>query len=146
MKGFLSYKFSGENREDVEALLLPVREVLHRGGHDVYVILYDDELRTEENLKTFGPKEFIHHAFKKLRHAEFVVVLLASPLKSEGMILEMGYAMALGIPVVLAQKEGVTDTYLPSLATVTFGWTDHTDLIAKLADIDFDTLKAPSFA
>lgn len=53
------------------------------------------------------------------------------------MILEVGYCIAKGIPVVIAVKEGVKNTYLPEMGKKTFTWSDNQDLSAKITEFGF---------
>jgi nucleoside 2-deoxyribosyltransferase len=83
--------------------------------------------------KTAG--EIMAHAFSVIDSSEFLFVILASEEKSEGMILEVGYCIAKGIPVIIAVKEGVKNTYLPEMGKKTFVWRDNQDLSAKIAEL-----------
>jgi nucleoside 2-deoxyribosyltransferase len=145
MRIFISYKFSGEKIEDVTALLTPVYDALKSVGHEPYVQFFDTELQKERLLGRFKLVDYMSYAFAKLTHQDAVLVLLNANAKSEGMLLEVGYATARGIPTVAAVKEGVTETYLPTVTTATFAWETIDDLVAQVAAFDFASLKARTF-
>lgn len=138
MRIFLSYRFTGEKLEDVASLLLPVKSALEQLGHTVYTNFYDEHLQPgTENHKSFLPKDYMSYAFAKLPSQDVVIVLLNSNNKSEGMLLEVGYALAKGIPVVTAAKKTVTDTYLPQIGKLSFTWENIDDLVEKIKALNF---------
>lgn len=145
MRIFISYKFTGEKIEDVTALLTPVCEVLKSAGHEPYVNFFDEELQPERLQGTFKAHDYMFHAFKKLTTQDAVLVLLNANTKSEGMLMEVGYALARGIPVVTAVKNGVTETYLPTVTTAAFGWENVDDLCTHIKTFDFTALTARTF-
>jgi len=145
MRIFISYKFTGEKIEDVTALLTPVYDTLRQAGHEPYVQFFDEDLKQERLLGRFKLVDYMSHAFTKLTHQDAVLVLLNANAKSEGMLLEIGYAIARGIPTVTAVKEGVTETYVPTVTTATFGWKSIDDLVAQVGAFDFASLSARTF-
>jgi nucleoside 2-deoxyribosyltransferase len=140
MRGFISYRFTGADPADVDALLAPVSASLREAGHDVYVNFYDHDLQSLAAKETLDPEDYIFRALAFMDECDFVIVLLNSDEKSEGMLIEVGYALARGIPVVVAIKEGVTRTYLPRLSTTHFSWKENDDLVRSLSHIDFSAL------
>ena len=139
MKIFIAYKFSGEKAEALDKLLAPVCDALTEAGHVAYSTFHDPELQPgTDNYKNFAAHHYVFHAFSKLNDMDLLFVLLTSDEKSEGILLEVGYAMARGIPVVVAVKEDVTKTYLPGVGTATFTWSDTQDLVEKLTMFAFD--------
>jgi nucleoside 2-deoxyribosyltransferase len=56
------------------------------------------------------------------------------------MILEVGYSIARGIPIVVAIKDGVGNTYLPGMANLVITYTDIEDLLNKISSIDLKNL------
>jgi nucleoside 2-deoxyribosyltransferase len=141
MKCFISYKFTGEPIEDIERLLAPVHEALVEKGIEVHANLFDDDL-PDGNIsdKDFGPREYVLHAFKQLDTQDVMLVLLNSSDRSEGMLMEVGYALAKKIPVIVAVKSGVTDSYLPTMGARSFEWDSYIDLVAKIRALDFEHL------
>ena len=54
------------------------------------------------------------------------------------MILEIGYAIAKNIPVIVAIKDDIKDTYLPNMANKTITWNNVNDLLEKMQETDFN--------
>jgi nucleoside 2-deoxyribosyltransferase len=133
MKVFISYRFTGEKLEDLKALLSPIQKALEEKGASAYCNLSDPEL--EERSKNFAPEDYVFDAFKILDTCQMLFVVITSESKSEGMILEVGYAIAKGIPVIVALKEGVGNTYLPGMARQVIKWSDVDDLKEKIKEV-----------
>lgn len=83
-----------------------------------------------------GPREIMTHALKIIDDCDFLFVLLTGPEKSEGMLMEVGYCLAKGIPVLVAVKEGVEGTYLPKMTDHVIVWADQSDLAHQIATLD----------
>jgi nucleoside 2-deoxyribosyltransferase len=137
-KAFISYKFTGETKENLENLLHPIVEALKNSSIDAYCNFFDENLPVRS--KNFKPHEFVTDAFKNINESDFVFVVLNSEEKSEGMIMEIGYATAKNIPIVIAVKNNVTNTYLPGMANMVIPWDNINDLVEKISKIDFKNL------
>ena len=92
MKVFIAYKFTGEAEEDLHKLLTPLRDALQQAAGAVYCNFFDDDLAVRS--KNFKPQDYVFDAFKMIDTSELMFVILNSDDKSEGMILEVGYALA----------------------------------------------------
>ncbi len=130
---FISYKHTGENESSLIALLQPIKDALTSIGLDVYCNLFDECLPARAT-SFFGPEGYVFDAFKNIDGAGLLFVVLNSQQKSEGMILEMGYAIAKGVPVIVAVKDGVENTYIPRMAEMIIGWNDLPDLLNKIVE------------
>ncbi len=108
-------------------------------GIDVYCNFFDADLPLR--AKNFKPHDYVIDTFKRIDGSDILFVILNSESKSEGMILEIGYAIAKNIPIVIAVKEGITNTYLPGMATFSLTWENEEDLLEKISTIDFPAIK-----
>ena len=138
MKVFVSYRFTGESKDDLDNLLMPIKTALDGLGIDSYCNYFDTDLSVR--AKDFAPQDYVFDAFSTLNKCQTLLVLIKSSDKSEGMILEVGYAIAKGIPVVVAVKDGVSGTYLPGMANKKIEWSNIDDLSQKIANFNFDDL------
>lgn len=138
MKVFISYRFTGESKEDLDNLLTPIKAVLDDKGIDLYCNYFDNDLVVRS--KNFAPQDYVFDAFSTLNTCQILLALIKSSDKSEGMILEVGYAIAKGIPVIVAVKDGVSGSYLPGMANRKIEWSNTDDLSEKIANFDFSTL------
>lgn len=109
-------------------------DVFQKRGFEAYCNMFDADLPNRS--KDFKPQDYVFDAFKTLSNADVVFVVLKSSEKSEGMILEVGYAIAKGISVVVAVQDEVKNTYLPGMATKMFTWSTVEDLIEKTKNFD----------
>lgn len=125
MNIFLSYAHTGENEVDVRRRMQTVHDALASGGNNVYCNMFD------EDTKHFStPREFIFDALEKLRAYDTVLVINTSERRSEGMLIEIGAALALGKRLIVAQhSSSVGKTYVPELAEHTFVWHHEEDLL-----------------
>lgn len=138
MKVFISYRFTGESKEDLDNLLIPIKTTLDGRGIDLYCNYFDSDLAVRS--KNFAPQDYVFDAFSTLNNCQLLIALIKSSDKSEGMILEVGYAIAKGIPVVAAVKDGVNGTYLPGMAKGKIEWSTNEDLCKKIENFDFNDL------
>lgn len=138
MKGFISYRFTGEKLEDLKKLLTPIQNKLKEIGVDAYCNLSDEDL--EIRSKNFKPHDYVFDAFKIIDDVDVLFVIITSENKSEGMIMEVGYSIAKNIPIIVAIKEELTDTYLPGMSNLVIRWSNLEDLLEKISKVDFNDL------
>jgi nucleoside 2-deoxyribosyltransferase len=127
----LSFKFTGENMEELTPVLEMIIGQLRTQGHDVYCSI-EDEVWFREREWTNG--EIMERAFEKIDASDILFAFVRSEERSEGMLVEIGYALAKGKRLVLAIKEGVNTTSLKDLAAAIIEFVDTDDLIKKLPD------------
>ena len=138
MKGFISYRFTGEKLEDLKNILTPIQNKLKKVGVDAYCNFFDKDLPIRS--KNFKPQDYVFDAFKTLDNIELLFVLITSENKSEGMILEVGYSIAKSIPVVVAVEKSVKNTYLPDMANLVIRFNSTDDLLEKISKTNFGKL------
>src|ERR1035437_2630057 len=126
MKTLISYKFTGETKENLENLIIPINDAFKKANIKAYCTFFDKNLAKIE--KTFKPQDYTFYAFKLIDDIDFLFTVLNSDEKSEGMILEVGYCIGKKIPVIVAVKDGVNKTYLPGMANMIINWKDINDL------------------
>jgi len=143
MRAFVAYRHTGEDARQIDGLLAPVKSVLAAREINAYSTYFDVH---GGNVAVAGPvaqsSAFMQEAFRMMAKSDLLLVLQASELRSEGMLMEVGYALAKGLPVVVATQQEVADTYLPDMAHAALRWTDVADLVAQLAEFDFEGLRA----
>lgn len=135
MKIFISYKHHGEDDEELKAFLLPLISKFNELGSDAYCNLFDEELAKKSVLYKPG-RDYVLDAFNILDSKELLFVLLMSEEKSEGMLMEVGYAIAKGVPVVVAVRNDIKNTYLPTMGNLVIKWNDLEDLLNKIQAIN----------
>lgn len=143
MRAFLAYRHTGEAAHQIDGLLEPVKSALADRDIHVYSTYFDVR---GGKVAAAGPvaqsSAFMQEAFRMMAESDLLLVLQASEVRSEGMLMEVGYALAKGLPVVVATQAEVENTYLPDMAHGTLRWTDVADLVMQLAEFDFEGLRA----
>lgn len=104
MKVFISYRFTGEFPEFLHSVIDPIVAKLAELGHSSYCTLYDS-LQFEE--ERWSGKAIMTKAFAELDSSDVVLFLVWNEDISEGLILELGYAIAKGKRIALIAKEDV---------------------------------------
>lgn len=133
MKTFIAYRFTGEDPARLEPLLKGVQDTFAQRGVEAYCTFFDED---EFKNKSFNARQIMDHAFGIIDNSDFLFVLMTSENKSEGMIMEVGYCIAKDLPVIVAIKSGVSNTYIPDMGTQKIVWTDQNDLFEKIKQIN----------
>lgn len=137
MEAFIAYRHTGESMEDLEVLLGGTRDALARAGVNAYCTFFDD---AEFQNKAFGARQIMQHAFEMIDTKDMLFVIQTSENKSEGMIMEVGYCIAKGIPIVVAVKNGVQNTYLPDMADLQIQWDTIDNLHQQIEATNFTAI------
>lgn len=136
MKVFIAYRFTGEDVRKLEPFLRAVQETLHAKGLETYCSFFK-ESEFQENHMT--ERQIFEHAFDNLASSELLLVLMTSPAKSEGMLMEVGYAFAKKIPMVVAYHSSIEHSAVLALGKDAFSWDRMEDLLSKIAEYDFES-------
>ena len=123
-KIFCSYAFTGEDKLKVEARMRRVVDLLEGCGHEVYCNLFDSA------TESYGsPRQFLRRAIDQMNECDKILVIQTSPRRSEGMLIEIGVAMARDKSILLAQHQSAASkSYLPDLARRTQTWHSESEL------------------
>jgi nucleoside 2-deoxyribosyltransferase len=133
MNLFCSMAITGEDPAAVTRRMQVVVRALETAGHTAYCQPLDPRM---DEFKHQGVKVVMRYAFEKLEQCDGLVAIVTSERKSEGMLMEVGAALAAGKPVFLAQHESVnTGSHLPKLAARTVVWRTETDLATVLTQL-----------
>ena len=130
---FLSYRFTGEDINELTETLGKVLLTLRSVGHTVYCSI-EDEKWFRENHRT--NKEILKHALERLDKSDVILAFVKSDQKSEGMLLEVGYMMAKGKSFALALKRETKTTFLAELAEPLIEFDSIDDLCDKLTKVN----------
>jgi len=128
---FMAYRFSGETPETLKERTKVAVEALGRAGISAYCNLHDQK---EYQAQGLSNREIMEKAFAKIDESDGLFVLIASSDKSEGQLMEVGYAFAKGKPIIVA-VQNEAKTYVNELADQTISWHDLQDLSNQLGTI-----------
>ncbi len=90
--------------------------------------------------KVYDKRQILDHAFSVINESDFLFVLQTSDNKSEGMLMEVGYCFAKGIPILACVKDSVKSSYIPELTPFKMSWSNPDDLIQAIRNFDFATM------
>lgn len=140
MKAFVSYAFTGEDETVLTARLRNIKKVFDKLHINSYINMFSPGYSDLVERNATGG-EYMCSALPDLQTSDVVLVLNTSPRRSEGMLMEIGAALAWGKKIILAQHaSSVGETYLPTLAKETFVWQSDEDLLQKVEQL-FSSLK-----
>lgn len=131
MGWFIAYRHTGVDAVELERLIPAVRDALQSDSSEVYCTYFNEGDFKNTRL---GPVGIMQHAFSKIEEMGNLFVLIDSGQKSEGMIMEVGYCLAKQIPITVAVRSGVTETYIPDMTMDVIRYTDTKDLIYKIKE------------
>jgi len=132
MKIFISYKLAGEDPKEIEETLTKISNILKQAGHTVYSAFMDEDLFKK---RKFGFKQILFHALKELDKCDCILVFIRSWEKAEGMLIEIGYALAKSKKIVLAIKENIQFPFTEEIANQVIKFKDIEDLKKKLKEL-----------
>ena len=104
MKIYIAYRFTGEDYKTLQNTLAGISDALTKAGHEVYCSINDDDFFHQNN---YSIRQILDHEFVELSKVDQVFALIDSDNRSEGLLIELGYALAKGKPIILAVRKGV---------------------------------------
>ena len=129
MKIFLAYKYTGEDPEVLKGIIDQIVSSLGKAGHTTFCSFDKNVFFTEQSSSY---KQRLEYVITELDSSDYVLAFVKSQEKSEGMLLEVGYALAKGKKIILAIKSGVHVTFLSEIADVVIEFEEPDDLYSKL--------------
>ena len=132
MKVFISYRFTGEDPKELNDILGKIRGVLIESGHQVFCSFWSEELFRNNS---FTNKQILEYTLEELKKSDTVLVLIKSSEKSEGMLIEVGYALASQKKIILVIKNDVKTTFLHQIANEVIEFESVDGLCIKLKEL-----------
>ncbi|MDO8470038.1 MAG: nucleoside 2-deoxyribosyltransferase [bacterium] len=132
MKIFISFRFTGEDMSELKGVIRGIEEALHAAGHETVCSVWEEEKFTKER---FTPRQILEWALRELDSADTYLAFVKSTERSEGMLLEAGYALAKGKRFIVAVRRDITTTFLRHIADTIIEYDSYGDLYAKLRNL-----------
>jgi len=132
MKIYLAYKFTGEKRTVLKSDLNAIIRTLESAGHTVFCAFQQETLFQQHH---YSAKQIMDSSLPHLRAADILLAYIKSPEKSEGMLLEIGYAYALKKPIYVALKQGIVTHFITAMAAQVIKFTSHKNLQTQLSSL-----------
>jgi len=124
---FIGHAVAGCNIADLKSEFKKVYEVLENRGNSSY-----DTLKEGAEFEKKSKLKIMEHAFKNINGCDAFLAIVRSEIKSEGMLMEIGYCLAQKKRIVLVIQEDIKNTYLRELADVVIEYRNSEDMIEKL--------------
>jgi len=132
MKIFISYKFTGEKIEDLKEIIGKICSSILKSGHNRYCPFNSEDFYKSNKLAN---RQILEHALNELDSADCILAFIKSEEKSEGMLLEIGYAKAKNKKFILAIKKGIKTTFLREIADKIIEFETIEDLTKRLENL-----------
>jgi nucleoside 2-deoxyribosyltransferase len=132
MKVFLSYRFTGEDPSELKEVLKRLCASLDKSGHDCFCAFWKNDFFNENK---FTYKQILDYAFNEIDNSDCLLAFVKSAEKSEGMLLEIGYALAKKKKFILAIKKGLDTVFLHEMADQVIDFENLEELHEKLTTL-----------
>lgn len=132
MKIYVAFRFTGEDPAVLDKELGIIGEILKESGHEVFCSFWQEKYYQDNN---FGNKEIINYSLAQLDASDMLVAYIKSNEKSEGMLLEIGYAVGKGKRVIVLIKEGVKTNFVTHLASEVIHYEEFSEFETALREV-----------
>ena len=132
MRLFISYRFTGEDPHKLKTILGSIQKALESTGHSNYCS-FDWQGHFEKN--SFSNAKILEHSLKQLDDADTILVFINSSEKSEGMLLEVGYALGKKKKIYLLIREGVKTNFVREIADKVIEFKDSGEIPKLLSGL-----------
>lgn len=133
MKVFVAYKYTGEDFGQLQRIIPDICKAIDSSGNGSFCSFFNDDFY-KENKYTAG--QILKYVFTEIEKADCILAFILSPEKSEGMLLEIGYALALGKKFILAIKKDLKTTFLHEMADQIIEFETIEELNEKLKKLE----------
>src|SRR3989338_1967471 len=113
MKFFITYRFTGEEPSRIKQELRYIGVALKKMRHTYWHSLALEKIIRKKKLSN---AKILQMTLKKLVDADAVLAFIKSDRKSEGMLLEIGYALARKKKLIVLIRKGVKTSFLREIA------------------------------
>ena len=128
MKIFIGQAVSGENIETLKKECSMIQSTLEGVGNKTYCTI-----NPKDNIDERTAKDWLVHAFEEIDEHDTFLAIIRSEKKSEGMLMEIGYALSKNKKLIVAIKKDVRNkTYVDELADEVIEFDNIEDLCKKL--------------
>lgn len=132
MKLYLAYKFTGENFEVLKSEMDLISNTLKELGNEKFCS-FERENMFKEN--SYSAKDIIKFSLDQMNSCDAVLVYLKSNEKSEGMLIEIGYALAKNKKIYLLAKEDIKTYFVHGVADKVVVFRDTLELEEKTREL-----------
>ena len=131
MRVYIAHRLTGEKLDDLRPALEHVSDTIAAAGHEPFIFLRDIE---NWHINALPAKETMERCFEEIDKSDIVFVYVYNDKKSEGMLMECGYAKARNKRFIIAIREGIQFQWLPHLSEKSFYYIDDESLDKKVKE------------
>jgi len=113
MRYYIAYKFLDSNKEILRRNLEIISSIVEREGNSAFIFCRDVENRQTPDKSNY---QIISESFTEIKKSDGILAFVESEEKSEGMLLEIGYAKALWKKLTLLIKKWINLRFVRVLA------------------------------
>jgi nucleoside 2-deoxyribosyltransferase len=132
MKIFVSYRFSGEDQAELKKNMEGICQSLSNAGFDNSCSFFNEQMF---QANKYSVQQIMEHSLKELDQCDALLAFVNSDQKSEGMLIEVGYAVAKNKPIILAKRKGINTHSLDGVATKVIEFEDLEQLGNSLKEL-----------
>lgn len=135
MRVYIAHRLTGENLDELRKVLEQVSDVIIDAGHESFIFWRDVENWVPNSL----PMSTIYtRCLEEIDKSDMVFVFNHSDKKSEGMLIECGYAKGKNKKFIVAVREGAPQQWLEHLSEKFFKFKDMDDFTSKAKELFFN--------
>jgi len=132
MRIFLSYRFTGEDPNELKTTIQNICLSLEKAGHSHFCSFWKGDFFNEHK---FTHRQILEYALKELDDSDCILAFVKSEEKSEGMLIEIGYALAKRKKFILAIKKDIETTFIKEMADQIIEFEGLNELYNKLSKL-----------
>ena len=129
MRYYIAYKFLNTDKEMLKKNLGIISDMIEREGNTTCIFYRDIQNRWAIQMSI---DEVIKQAFVEVKKSDAILAFIESEEKSEWMLLEIGYAKALGKKLLLVIKRWIHLRFINALADEIIEFESMEDLESKI--------------
>ncbi len=133
-KVFISFRFSGEDTEFLKITIPKLHEALQECGHEHYSTFFDAE---EMERDRWTGREIMDKAMQEIDTSDVILFFVQSPALSQGMLIELGYAIAKKKKMILVIKDIIKTSIFRRHVHQIIEYDRLEELKDKLKELDF---------
>ena len=132
MKIYIAFRFRDKNLAELEENLKNICFGLEKAGHTCLCTFWDEDHFQKNN---FTKKQIIDHALKKVDKCDCLLAFIKSDEKSEGMLIEFGYAYAKNKKTIMAVKKGLKTSFAREMSDQVIEFTNFDELYEQIGKL-----------
>ena len=128
---FLSFRFTGEDPEELDLFLSSICDSLQIGDHAIFCSLFLEEIFSK---KDWLAEKIYKYCLIKMSETDIFVAVIRKEEESTGMLMELEQALRLKMKIVLFIKKDLKHNTFRRNADEVFEFSDESELLNQLVE------------